>query len=71
MPVSTGAPRKIRWQGVVPGRGSDPKLVAIGRAQAAPSVQGPPAPVRGRRVKRWIAEAGPIGVAIAEGAASP
>ncbi len=27
MPVSTEAPGKIRWQGVVPGRGSDPKLV--------------------------------------------
>jgi hypothetical protein len=65
LPVSTGAVRKIRWQGVVPGKGSDPKLVSIGRARAAPSVQGPPAPVRSRRVKRWRAEAGPIGVAIA------
>jgi hypothetical protein len=65
MPISTGAPRKIRWQGVVPERGSDPKLVSIGRARAAPSVQGPPAPVRGWRVKRWRTEAGPIGVAIA------
>jgi hypothetical protein len=65
MLVSTGAPRKIRWQGVVPGRGSDPKLVSIGRARAAPSVQGLPAPVRGQRVKRWRAEAGPIGVTIA------
>jgi hypothetical protein len=35
MPVSTGAPRKIRWQGVVPGRGSDLKLVSIGRAGCA------------------------------------
>jgi hypothetical protein len=65
MPVSTGAPRKIRWQGVVPGRGSDLKLVSIGRARAAPSVQGPPGPCERSESEEVESVGWPIGVAVA------
>jgi hypothetical protein len=67
MLVSTGAPRKIRWQGVVPGRGADLRLVSIGRARAAPLVQGPPGPCERSESKEVESGSWPIGVAV-EGA---
>jgi hypothetical protein len=64
MPVFTGAPQKIRWQGVVYGS-SDLKLVSIGRARAARSVQGPPGPCELSESEEVESVGWPISVAVA------